>query len=92
MDTRRTVASPALLDDRFDCFDEDGCCGGTLGPSIGRVPPSIKPRPGDADDGAQPANGMLGDVGGDEGKPRGHGFPAQCAKKAEAFRRISFSS
>src|SRR3954464_15916127 len=41
---------------------------------------------------AQQADRIGGAVGGDEGELRFHAFSAPLAKKAEAFRRISFSS
>src|ERR687897_501932 len=41
---------------------------------------------------AQQADRIGGHVGGDEGELRFHAFSAHLAKKAEAFRRISFSS
>src|SRR3954466_4225369 len=41
---------------------------------------------------AQQADRTGGAVGGDEGELRFHAFSAHLAKKAEAFRRISFSS
>src|SRR3954470_3416200 len=41
---------------------------------------------------AQQADRIGGAVGGDEGELRIHTFSAHLAKKAEAFRRISFSS
>src|SRR5687768_18288890 len=41
---------------------------------------------------AQEAGRLGGAVGGDEGEFHLHAFSAHLAKKAEAFRRISFSS
>src|SRR3954466_6108102 len=52
----------------------------------------LEPAAGDTQNRAQQADRIGGAVGGDEGELRFHAFSAHLAKKAEAFRRISFSS
>src|SRR4051795_3827307 len=52
----------------------------------------MEPAAGDTQNRAQQADRIGGAVGGDEGELRFHAFSAHLAKKAEAFRRISFSS
>src|SRR4051795_824060 len=52
----------------------------------------MEPAAGDTQNRAQQADRIGGAVGGDEGELRFHAFSAPLAKKAEAFRRISFSS
>src|SRR4051812_4080223 len=52
----------------------------------------MEPAAGHSQNRAQQADRIGGAVGGDEGELRFHAFSAHLAKKAEAFRRISFSS
>src|SRR3954452_7509379 len=92
MDARNPIALAAVLKDSPDLVNQVG-----LGAALRRSGliaglPVLEPTARHSQDSAQQADRIGGAVGGDEGELRFHAFSAHLAKKAEAFRRISFSS
>src|SRR5512135_2788675 len=92
MDARCPIAPAALAENTLDLANKVSLGTGSRGPGRLGSPPLMKPAARDAQDRAQAPNRIAGRVGGDEGELRVHAFSAHLAKKAEAFRRISFSS
>ena len=76
MDPRRAIALLALKEDRLDLGSQTVTSSRAFGPPGRSTSPSIIAATGDADDKAHEPDGVLGGVGGDERKLRGHVFVA----------------
>src|SRR3954471_22524447 len=92
MDARRPIALTTVLENASDLVSQVGLdavlrCSGLIAGL-----PVMEPAACHSQNRAQQPDRIGGAMGGDEGELRFHAFSAHLAKKAEAFRRISFSS
>src|SRR3954447_12717199 len=92
MDARRPIALTAVLENTSDLVNQVGLDAALRCSCLIAGLPVMEPAACHSQNRAQQADRIRGAVGGDEGELRFHAFSAHLAKKAEAFRRISFSS
>src|SRR5688500_19942942 len=92
MDARSPIALTAVLENTSDLANQVGLDAALRCSCLIAGLPVMEPAACHSQNSAQQADRIGGAVGGDEGELRFHAFSAHLAKKAEAFRRISFSS